>query len=74
MKKSEECGRAIEQGRFDAYPVEGTCSYCDYKEICGNAFPKDAKKTNGRMTFEEVLEYVRPDSGNQLDSGSAESN
>lgn len=42
LNKVKEFGEDLLDGNIPAKPLENVCRYCDYKGICGNAFPDNA--------------------------------
>lgn len=56
--KIKEFGEKLSGGFIEANPVEGVCSYCDYKNICENSFPKDAKDPKDKKYAEELMALI----------------
>lgn len=60
--KVREYGDSLLNGKIAAKPLEGSCAYCDFQNICGQAFPDGAVNPSdpsyGRLMEEKLREIA----------------
>ena len=60
--KVVEYGDRLLDGDIDARPIDGTCSVCDYRGICGRAFPDDPIVGNKELMKRELHRILEEES------------
>ncbi len=57
-RKVRDYGNRLLKGDISARPVKDACSYCDFQEICGRAFPENCVDTDDRKYAELMKEEI----------------